>query len=244
MATIIQAEISASEFALSETLNTCSDVTVECEQFVSQPDDKVLPLVWVRTTTPERFEAALDQDDTVGSYTRIAGTETEWLYEMSWNGNIKLIVQMLTTEGAVILDTRGSSEGWHLRVLFPERDNIRTTLDFCSTHNLSIDIHTIRNFDDGDADQGSIRAGLTAAQYEALSLAYQRGYFSVPRAIDLESLADEVGVSHQALSERLRRGHATLIGETLMNGTTQQTSNHSTDITANNDESDMEPVDD
>lgn len=243
MATIIQAEIPASEFALAETLNTCSDATVECEQLVDQPDDRVMPLVWVRATTPDAFEAALDQDDTVGTYTRIAGTETEWLYEMNWNGNIQLILQMLTTEGAVILDTRGSTDGWQLRVLFPDRDNVRATIDFCSTHNLSIDIHSIRHLNDGDADQGSIRAGLTAAQHEALSLAYQRGYFSVPRSIDLESLADEVGVSHQALSERMRRGHATLIGETLLNGTTSQSS-QPTDVTAHSDESDMESVDD
>lgn len=243
MATIIQAEIPPAEFALAETLSACSDATIECEQLVDHPDDRVMPLVWVRNPAPEAFEAALDEDDTVGTYTRIAGTETERLYEMDWHGNIQLILQMLTTEGAVILDVRGSTDGWHLRVLFPDRDNVRETIDFCSTHNLSIDIHSIRHLDDEDTNQGTIRAGLTAAQHEALSLAYQQGYFAVPRAVDLESLSDEVGVSHQALSERLRRGHATLIGEILLEGTTPPSSDQPVDVTAGVD-SDLKSVDD
>jgi predicted DNA binding protein len=215
MATIIEATIPVEEFALAETLQTCGDATIECEQIVEHPDNTVMPLVWVRNTTPDAFEAALSQDPTVATYTQLAGTETEWLYEMDWSGNIQLVLQLLTMEGAVILNTVGSSDGWHVRVLFPDRDDVRTTTDFCETHNLTISIQSIRHLDDETSHQGGARFGLTADQHEALALAYKRGYFTVPRAVDLEAVADEIGVSHQALSERLRRGHQTLIKESL-----------------------------
>ena len=215
MATIIQAEIPPAEFALANTLATCGEATIECEQIVEHPDNTVMPLVWVRNTDPDTFETALDQDDTVATYTRLASTDTELLYEMDWHANIQLVLRILTTEGAVILDTTGSAAGWHLQVLFPDRDDVRTTTDFCETHNLTLTIDSIRHLDDEESPQGSVRAGLTTDQHEALTTAYEQGYFAVPRGADLEAVADDLGVSHQALSERLRRGHETLIGETL-----------------------------
>jgi predicted DNA binding protein len=218
MATLIEATIPAEEFALAETLQRCPDTIVDAERLVEQPAETVLPLVWVRNTSPDRFETALDHDPTVATATQLASTDTEWLYEMDWEGNIQLILEILTTEGAVILDTTGSVDGWHLRVLFPTREDVRTTHEFCETYNLTIDIHNIRHLNDEDASHGGIRAGLTADQHEALTAAYERGYFGVPRGDDLEAVAADLGVSHQALSERLRRGHETLIEETLVNG--------------------------
>jgi predicted DNA binding protein len=223
MATVIGATIPVEEFALAETLQRCPDATIDAERLVEQPADTVLPLVWVRHTSPDRFEAALEQDPTVASYTRLASTDTEWLYEMDWQANIQLVLRILTTEGAVILDTTGSVDGWHLRVLFPDRDDVRTTTEFCETYNITLNINTIRHLDDDDARQGGIRADLTAAQNEALLAAYERDYFAVPRGDDLEAVATDLGVSHQALSERLRRGHQALIEDTLVNETTPPT---------------------
>ena len=218
MATLIQAQIPPAEFALAETFQTCGDATVECEQLVEQPNTTVMPLVWVRKTRPDAFEAALDQDSTVGTYTQLAGTDTEWLYEMHWTGHIELVCRFFTMEGAVILDVRGSAAGWDLRMLFPDREDVRATTDFCDTHNLTLTIHSIRHLGSESARPGHARFDLTADQHEALIHAYEQGYFAVPRDADLEAVADDLDISHQALSERLRRGHQALIGETLLTG--------------------------
>jgi len=65
------------------------------------------------------------------------------------------------------------------------------------------------------ATADDLRSGRTdpveyAAQQEALSLAFDRGYFEIPRRVTLVELGDEVGVSDQALSERLRRAQTKL----------------------------------
>ena len=223
MATIIEASLPVEDFALVETLQDCPEATVECEQIVEHPDETVMPLVWVRHTAPDAFETALEQDPTVATYTRLAATATEHLYEMDWTANVQFMLRILTIEGAVILDTVGTGDGWHLRVLFPDREDVRTTTDFCETHHLDFTIERIHHLEEDDVHQGSIRAGLTAPQREALTAAYQQGYFNVPRAVDLEAVATDLGISHQALSERLRRGHATLIEETLVNVTATAT---------------------
>jgi predicted DNA binding protein len=87
------------------------------------------------------------------------------------------------------------------------------TSTYCEQYDLSFETESIRTFDPDQTTQ----YGLTPPQYEALTLACERGYFAVPREIDLEGLAEEIGVSHQALSERLRRGHQTLI-KTVLGG--------------------------
>ena len=46
---------------------------------------------------------------------------------------------------------------------------------------------------------------LSPAQQEALALALERGYFEIPRQGSLIDLSEEIGISDQALSERLHR---------------------------------------
>jgi predicted DNA binding protein len=62
------------------------------------------------------------------------------------------------------------------------------------------------------------RYGLTDQQYDALTAACEAGYFAVPRETDLDELSDDLGISHQALSERIRRGTEALVTETLLVG--------------------------
>lgn len=54
---------------------------------------------------------------------------------------------------------------------------------------------------------------LTPPQRETLKLAYERGYYEIPRGASLMELAGELGVSDQACSERLRRGVQRLLAE-------------------------------
>jgi hypothetical protein len=50
---------------------------------------------------------------------------------------------------------------------------------------------------------------------EALVLAVERGYYDIPRQCTTAQLAAVLGVSDQAVSERLRRGIATLVERTF-----------------------------
>ena len=43
--------------------------------------------------------------------------------------------------------------------------------------------------------------------------AFEAGYYNIPRDVTSEELAAELDVSHQALSERFRRGHKQLVGQ-------------------------------
>jgi hypothetical protein len=73
------------------------------------------------------------------------------------------------------------------------------------------------------------RFGLTDSQHRVLELASRRGYFEVPRDVTLKELADEVGVSHQALSEQIRRGTGALVEDTICIGTFPEEEDTSSD---------------
>ena len=55
------------------------------------------------------------------------------------------------------------------------------------------------------------RYNLSESQYEA----HEQGYFASPRGVSASELATDLGISQQALSERLRRASRSLLDETL-----------------------------
>jgi predicted DNA binding protein len=56
---------------------------------------------------------------------------------------------------------------------------------------------------------------LTTAQREALTLAIREDYYSIPRETSSQNLADQLDISDQALTERLRRAIVALTTSTL-----------------------------
>ena len=214
MATVIRAEVPAEEFALKQTFEAVPDVSFECERIVKGGDQVVMPLIWAYGFESDRLGEVLEDDPTVQEASLLAEFENELLYRMEWVDQVRLVLQMLTNSRATVLSCYGDGESWVLRVLFPDRDSLSHTHEFCNEHGLRFDVHYVREMEGEPAG----RFGLTVEQHEALTTAASRGYFEVPRQIDLQELADEIGVSHQALSERLRRGHDVLVQEALMVG--------------------------
>ncbi|TYL38756.1 bacterio-opsin activator [Natronococcus pandeyae] len=65
-----------------------------------------------------------------------------------------------------------------------------------------------------DPRRGAIGVDLsdvTPKQWEALELAFDRGYYDSPRAVGLSELADDLSISKSAVSQRLRAAESTLV---------------------------------
>ncbi|WP_081461306.1 helix-turn-helix domain-containing protein [Halalkalicoccus jeotgali] len=52
-------------------------------------------------------------------------------------------------------------------------------------------------------------------QHDTLVTALSAGYYGIPRDLSMKELAGELGITPQALSNRLRRGHGTLVENAL-----------------------------
>lgn len=216
MATIIEFELPADEFALHETITTCPNATFEIERVVATSSEQIMPYVWVQADDFDALEQAFESDPTVVATTHLstADDDTERSYRMEWTGPIDMIVHLLTEQDGTITHADGRDGIWALRVLFPDRAALSRAHEFSKTNGFSLDVRAIYAMD----DERRMQVGLTKPQTEALVTGYEHGYFEVPRGMTLSDLAAQEGVSHQSLSERLRRGMDTLIAQTLITG--------------------------
>ncbi|MBX0322062.1 helix-turn-helix domain-containing protein [Halomicroarcula sp. F13] len=217
MPTIVSGTVPASDLALSHSLEALPELLFEVERIVTSGDDALMPMLWVRGGSRAEIESALDEDPTVDDVDLLGEFDDECLFRMEWVSRIDLIMQMLTNSEATVLDAVGKNDRWKVRVLYPRRSLFSKTHDFCEEHGVEFDVSSIRELDEEPAG----RYGLTSAQYEVLSEASRRGYFKVPREVSLSELADELDISHQAASERLRRATDALVEDTLFVGMTE-----------------------
>ena len=158
----------------------------------------------------EEFERGLKFDETVSGYDvldKFSIGETLYQIQLSEPGRENCIVPLLGEYGGELVEGKRSGDQWFIHLRFPDRTSLQDFIDdYRSRPRISICVKKLgrKSVSDGDAD------GLTQAQYEALRVAYERGYFEIPRSTSLTLLSEELGVSDNAVSERLRRAQSTL----------------------------------
>lgn len=214
MGTIAEFELPVAEFALRATFDRLPDLEVEIERLVAHDEDQLVPFVWMAAAEFERVDEALAADPSVDSAEQLSTAGDDRLYRMTWVEATEMVVHVLVEEEGTVLSATGTRSGWQFRVLFPDRRALSRTYEFAEEHGLSISVARIYDLD----ENRSGRFGLTDEQYETLVEAVERGYFDVPRAISQPELAELLGISHQALSERLRRAQKTLTRNTIIIG--------------------------
>lgn len=210
----------ASEFALERTLAEFPDVSVRFLRSASVGGSTSTPLLWVRGDGLDGFGDALARDPSVASVTDLAGSETTRLYGLQWPANrsgersgLGGGESLLRVPDVVLLDGVGRSAEWTFRALAQDRCGLGSVTDEWTDGGVAHSVERVTTLDDVPSPD---RFGLTGAQHEALATAYRHGYYDVPRRGDIERVAGELGVSHQAASERLRRGHGRLVENALL----------------------------
>ncbi|NHN42691.1 DNA-binding protein [Halorubellus sp. JP-L1] len=212
MGTIVDATMPADQFALADTFAQLPDVECETVQLVANDDDSVAPFVWLSASDMDDVHEALEADSSTRDVERLLEKEDRSLYHVTWQARIRIVVYLLGVEDGTLLDARGENGRWELRILFPSHDSVSATYDICQQHGVDLTIHRVKGVVESIDRTGK---ELTDKQYEALAAGIESDYYHVPRGRSLEELANELDISHQALSERLRRGHRTLIQQTL-----------------------------
>lgn len=217
MATIAEVHVPATEFPLENSLSRVADARFDIEHIVATEDDRVRPFVWAKAGDFEAMDAALTADPCVEDLTLLYGDENARLYRMEWDTRIRVITHLLTESDATILNLSGVDGEWVLRIRFPDRDTLSTTYAFCRNRGLTFDFREI--YEPNEATQRG-HFGLTDIQQEALVRAVECGYFDIPQSVTMDEVAETLGISRQAVSERLRRGHRRLIESALILGRT------------------------
>ncbi|AQL42141.1 DNA-binding protein [Halorientalis sp. IM1011] len=212
MSTIVEAAIPAEEFALHQTLEEGEGVEFEVVRVVEDGTDRAMPFLWATADDLAELSDLLQADPSTQNVETLTELDDELLVRMEWIAHIRVILYIILEENASILSAYGKGREWQFRILFPEHDSVSTTHDFCEEYDIDLTFDSIYELSES-IRRG--RYGLTEDQYETLLEAYEAGYYDIPRKTDLTDLAEDREISHQALSERIRRGHSELIETTL-----------------------------
>jgi hypothetical protein len=119
-------------------------------------------------------------------------------------------LEALATADAIIKRIDVLPDGWRQTGWFADRETFREFSSFWQ-RNVTFQLHRLTR--DGESEPPG--DGLTDRQHEALRIAYELGYFDIPRRASLEDVATELDVSPSSVSERLRRAQTQLIEETV-----------------------------
>lgn len=132
-------------------------------------------------------------------------TETaEWsVYQLTWKDTRPPLVQHVSEVDGVFLSAVAEGESWTVGLRFP--DQAAATRFYRGNEDFEYPITVQKTRQIGSLERSPDDV-LTAEQRDAILRAVEAGYFDVPRRTTLVELADDLGISDSAVSQRLRRG--------------------------------------
>ena len=199
-------ELPAAGFALVELFERVPDATVELEPAVANPDDHAL-LVVEAAASERAVDAALRSSPSVAAVERFGYEQHQARYRVTWEGYARRVIRRLAAEGVTLTGLHGASGCWKLRVLSPDRGATARAYDALEDLGCDPNCRSITTLKNGWGNH----PGISDKQHKALTRAFELGYYDIPRGVTTEELGADLGISHQALSERFRRAHKRLI---------------------------------
>ncbi len=214
MTTVVELDSPAERLGFAQTFDRVPTFEFQIGGLIGESP----PLVWTTGADRATIEGALECDSSVDVIACVSDsgnrTDDRSLFRLDFGTDLKLFQQVVAEHDGAILAAHGQSGQWSLKLLFHDHEAVSACHELFNQYEFRVEITRVS----GTGDLTSTRTPLTDLQYETIATAYELGYFDVPRAITLEELAGELDISHQALSERLRRSHAALVSAELSGG--------------------------
>jgi predicted DNA binding protein len=217
MSVILEFTVDDEQFRLGQVLAGQPDVNIELERIVPT-GDAVMPFVWVDGDEYEAFEKKVRASEYVQDLIALDKVEKGTLYRITWKGNHKDLIQGITEAEGTVLQAFNGDNNWVFHIRFNDHDRLSRFHNYCTDQNIGI--HIIRTYTLTERTESVHQFDLSNEQREALVLALQRGYFDTPSQVSLSDLADELGITQQAISNRIRRGNKQVLSKALLSSTT------------------------
>lgn len=212
MSIVADFTVPAKSFALSQALTAEPDMTVEGERQATHSSEWALPFLWASGGDFETFHEAMQDDPTVANVTVIEESDDSILYQIEWSDEIINIIDEIINQHASILRAKGHGETWRLHLRFAEDKHVSSFQKHFSKQGRTFTVNKLSR----PTAPRQREHGLTATQRDTLATALHEGYFNVPRDLTIDELADILGISSNAASQRIRRASASLIQDTIV----------------------------
>lgn len=214
MSVILEFTIAPEAFALGRGLGTQSDVRIDLERIIPL-DGSLIPFFWVEGGDPEVLKASVKESPYIENLTALDTVDGRTLYRVEWTGEAAAedLLEGIKENEATILEAHSNGR-WEFRLRFLDHQQIADFYNYCTTNEISIDVGRVYTLTE-ESLQGRM-FDLSQEQREALVLALRNGYFETPRETSMDALAAELGISQQAVSDRIRRGTNKVLSNALL----------------------------
>lgn len=217
MSVLLEFTIDAEQFKLGHVLSKAGDMHFELERIVPTAGH-IMPFVWASTDAyPEevlpRFEERVRDSPKILELLALDRVDDGGLYRIEWEEQTEGLIQALAETEATVLEAHGDRT-WTFRVRFADHDSLSDFHNYLTDHDITIRIERTYTFSEETARRRDF--GLSNEQREALVLALRRGYFETPSEVSLDELAEELGITKQAVSNRIRRGNEKILRPLLL----------------------------
>jgi predicted DNA binding protein len=205
---------------LGEIIARQEGLDAELERIVPT-GDHAIPYVWVSGSVDEldSLTATLRTSDKTEDVTVLDdlaindSEQRQYLYRIRWKLDELDIIRGIVESGGAILEGETLNSRWRLRFRFEAHSDVADFYQFLADNGITdFSIESIYELEQR-AERDS--TGMSEQQREALVLAAEHGYFEIPRTGTLQTVGEELGISQQAASERVRRGVRAAVFDTL-----------------------------
>jgi predicted DNA binding protein len=210
MGFVLEASLSHEDLVLIPTIEDVSGVTIRYEYTVTSGERTFL-FVSVFGNEYDALENAIEANHTVSELTRIAAFPNRAIYRLTMVSALDPVLTRCSEAGLFVFKLTSGDQGWIIRIYLPDRDALAAFREGCRARDISFRVRQLQ--ESGPSDDATYF--LTEQQHEILLMAYYAGYYDIPRRVSQGDLADRLGISTSAVSQRLRRAVAELIEATL-----------------------------
>lgn len=209
MATLAEFTIEQGAFPFDAVFESFPGATIEIERLIPT-GHAILPYIWVRGPDGEEARERLAESADLAHVEIIDQVGDRSLLRCEYRTTCEGVLGAIVDTDVSLLSANGTAEGWTIQVRGIESGAIAEFGEACRARDIGL---TLRELHELSSRREYATPELTAPQREALLLAYEMGYFDEPRTATLEDVAAEIGISRQAVANRLRRGYRALVRE-------------------------------
>ncbi|ELY93383.1 bacterio-opsin activator HTH domain-containing protein [Natrialba hulunbeirensis JCM 10989] len=212
MSVIAEFTIPADAFALGDTFDRISEATIEVERLATHSREWIMPFLWISDCDIDNVTDALESDSSVVKFDLLDREGDLGYLNVHWAEPVQQLIDEIVNQHGIMQEAQAADGRWFLKLKFVNQTAVKAFQRYFHEKDHSFELQRIY---DGTAPRER-EYDLTNEQREALVVGLELGYFAVPREAQISDLADELGISTNAVSQRLRRATANLTQNTLV----------------------------